>query len=428
MHVDTHSVDGKQSARRRQTRAEDVMRKRSRKGIILGIVVVIAIIAIAFTIGSCVYRGSLSSNMSIEDSSVSGQLVAPASDQDVSYTLVAGIAHSNTQSETASYLSLVRVDPGNNKLSLVNIPNNIQVNVNDSTQCMLRDIPHVSDEGALVHAVASLTGIDVNHYVRIDDEGFVSLVDSLGGIDVNVAQAVDDPRVSHYVIDVGEQTLNGEQALTYVSARNYTNPQTTRASIQNQVLTALVDKMTSQGGLSSIASADQLSSLIQTDMNYDALSRFASIYANAQGIETVDMPGSSSVSGDQTYFYVNSSSWNALKDRFTNGQGLTEEVDTSGVDKSALTVVVLNGSGIDGFASEASAKLTSAGYNVTETGNAEQYVYDETLVIYREESDATAAEAVVADLGIGRAVSASVYYSLNSNIQVVVGKDWTPSG
>lgn len=427
MHVDTHSVDGKQSARRRQTRAEDVMRNRSRKGII-GIVVVIAIIAIAFTIGSCVYRGSLSSNMSIEDSSVSGQLVAPASDQDVSYTLVAGIAHSNTQSETASYLSLVRVDPGNNKLSLVNIPNNIQVNVNDSTQCMLRDIPHVSDEGALVHAVASLTGIDVNHYVRIDDEGFVSLVDSLGGIDVNVAQAVDDPRVSHYVIDVGEQTLNGEQALTYVSARNYTNPQTTRASIQNQVLTALVDKMTSQGGLSSIASADQLSSLIQTDMNYDALSRFASIYANAQGIETVDMPGSSSVSGDQTYFYVNSSSWNALKDRFTNGQGLTEEVDTSGVDKSALTVVVLNGSGIDGFASEASAKLTAAGYNVTETGNAEQYVYDETLVIYREESDATAAEAVVADLGIGRAVSASVYYSLNSNIQVVVGKDWTPSG
>lgn len=428
MEIHTRSVDGRQSARSRQTRTEHVMRRRSRRGLIIGILVVIAIIAIAFTIGSCVYRGSLSSNMSIKDSSVSSQLVAPASDQDVSYTLVAGIADSDTQSETASYLSLVRVDPGNNKISLINIPNNIQVAVNDTTQCRLREIPQTADEGALVSSVSSLTGIEINHYVRIDDEGFKTLVDSLGGLDVTVSQAVDDPRVSHYVIDAGQQTLNGDQALTYVSALNYTDPQTTRASIQNQVLTALIDKIVSQGGLSFMTSADQLSSVIETDLSYDALSNLASIYGNSGGIETADMPGSSSVSGNQRYFYVSTSSWNTLKDRFTNGQDLNEQVDTSGIDKSALTVVVLNGSGSDGFASEAATKLTDAGYNVTDTGNAEQYVYDETLVIYRSEEDATAAEAVVADLGIGRAVSASVYYSLDSNIQVIVGKDWTPSG
>lgn len=428
MELHTHSVDGRQRAGGRQTRAEHVMRGRSRKGVVIGILVIVAIIAIAFTIGSFVYRGSLSSNMSIKDSSVSSQLVAPASDQDVSYTLVAGIADSDANSQTASYLSLVRIDPGNNKISLINIPNNIQVNVDNSTQCLLREIPHVSNEGALVSSVSSLTGISINHYVRIDDKGFVTLVDSLGGINVTVDQPVDDPRVSHYVIDAGQQTLNGEQALTYVSALNYTNPQTTRAAIQNQVLTAIIDKIVSQGGLSFMTSADQLSSVIETDMGYDALSRLANIYANANGIETADMPGSSSSTGDQRVFYVNTSSWNTMKDRFTNGQDLNEQVDTSGIDKSALTIVVLNGSGIDGLASDATTRLTNAGYNVTDTGNAEQYVYDETLVVYRSDDDATAAQAVVADLGVGRAVSASVYYSLDTNIQVIVGKDWTPSG
>jgi len=47
------------------------------------------------------------------------------------------------------------------------------------------------------------------------------------------------------------------------------------------------------------------------------------------------------------------------------------------------------------------------------------------LVIYRSDDDKLAAEAIVQDLGTGRAVAAGVYYNLSTNIQVVVGKDWT---
>ena len=100
-------------------------------------------------------------------------------------------------------------------------------------------------------------------------------------------------------------------------------------------------------------------------------------------------------------------------------------IDTSGVDKSAVSITVLNGAGIDGYSAQAAEVLTNNGFKVDETGNAESFVYDETLVIYREEKDKTAAEAIVQALGKGRTVSAGVYYSLKTDVQVVVGKDWT---
>ena len=123
---------------------------------------------------------------------------------------------------------------------------------------MLRDAPHIKDEGELVKQVSSLVGQDINHYVRITGEDFASLVDSLGGLNVNVEQYVDDPTVGTAVLDPGQQTLNGEQALVYVSAKNYTDGYGQRANVQNQVFTAFVQALEDKGGLDFAMSADDI--------------------------------------------------------------------------------------------------------------------------------------------------------------------------
>ena len=51
-------------------------------------------------------------------------------------------------------------------------------------------------------------------------------------------------------------------------------------------------------------------------------------------------------------------------------------------------------------------------------------VYDETLVIYKEEKFEQQANAVVALLGHGRAVWDSIHYTFDTDILVVVGSDW----
>ena len=60
--------------------------------------------------------------------------------------------------------------------------------------------------------------------------------------------------------------------------------------------------------------------------------------------------------------------------------------------------------------------------------NAPLYVYDDTLFLYKEDNDALTAEAIVQDLAAGRTVSAGSFYTLETDIQVYVGKDWKAIG
>lgn len=401
------------------------MRSQARRTRIWVIVSIAVIAALALTLGSCAFKGSLSSSMAINDDSVESSLVAPASDTDPYYVLLAGISNEGTDKEAASFVAVMRVDEQNKNISLLNIPGTVSASYEGVAldDPLLRDAPHAVNEGELVKQVSSLIDQDINHYLRITDENFVALVDGLGGLQITVDKAVDDPTVGTTVLDPGEQTLNGTQALAYVSAKNYTDGVGQRASVQNKVLTALVDQIVSKGGLSAVFGADEIAGKIKTDLGYDELVALASLYPEAN-VNVATMPGSQSKAGKRLHWSVGSS-WSAVRDEFKSGDDMDVSIDTSGVDKGSLTIKVLNGAGTDGYSAQAAKVLESAGYKIKETGNAESFVYDETLVIYRNDDLRAAAEAIVKDLGTGRAVSGSVYYSLDTDIQVVVGKNWT---
>ena len=401
------------------------MRSQARRTRIWVIVSIAVIAALALTLGSCAFKGSLSSSMAINDDSVESSLVAPASDTDPYYVLLAGISNEGTDKEAASFVAVMRVDEQSKNISLLNIPGTVSASYEGVAldDPLLRDAPHAVNEGELVKQVSSLIDQDINHYLRITDENFVALVDGLGGLKITVDKAVDDPTVGTTVLDPGEQTLNGTQALAYVSAKNYTDGVGQRASVQNKVLTALVDQIVSKGGLSAVFGADEIAGKIKTDLGYDELVALASLYPEAN-VNVATMPGSQSKAGKRLHWSVGSS-WSAVRDEFKSGDDMDVSIDTSGVDKGSLTIKVLNGAGTDGYSAQAAKVLESAGYKIKETGNAESFVYDETLVIYRNDDLRAAAEAIVKDLGTGRAVSGSVYYSLDTDIQVVVGKNWT---
>ncbi len=402
------------------------MRRSDHANRIALVVSVVLVIAIAFGLGTCAYRNSLTSSMALNNDAVAGQLVSASSDS-VTYTLVAGVTGDGTSSEAASFVAVLRLDPQSGTASLLNIPSNIAVSYNTSSAeegTMLRDAPHIKDEGELVKQVSSLIGNDINHYVRITDKGFASLVDSLGGLKVNVSQYVDDPTVGTSVLDPGEQVLSGKQALAYVSAKNYATGFAQRATVQNEVFDAFANAIEEKGGLDFAMSADNIASCIKTDLSYDDMSKMAKAFQNAD-FHAATVPGSQTGSGSKTYWSVSSSKASQVYGKFKSGEDMDISVDTSGVDKSGVSVVVLNGAGADGYSAQAASVLSEAGFSISDTGNAESFVYDETLVIYRSSEDKTAAEAAVQALGVGRAVSAGVYYNLSTNLQVVVGKDWT---
>jgi hypothetical protein len=100
----------------------------------------------------------------------------------------------------------------------------------------------------------------------------------------------------------------------------------------------------------------------------------------------------------------------------------TATADAGEVERSTVSVTIRNGAGIEGSASAVSGMLGTLGYTVGEVGNANQFVYKETLVVYS--TDRTAAVQVASDLPAAKIVESRGMYSFSTDILVVVGEDY----
>ncbi len=77
-----------------------------------------------------------------------------------------------------------------------------------------------------------------------------------------------------------------------------------------------------------------------------------------------------------------------LLEKVKKGLATASPLDESGLDRSKLSVSVLNGSGKEGVAGKAANILKGHGYNVTSTGNADNYNYEGiTIKVKKEKSD-----------------------------------------
>ena len=104
--------------------------------------------------------------------------------------------------------------------------------------------------GTVRRTVEHLLGIELDHHVIIDFDGFREVVDLLGGIDVTVEVGVDDPFYSetelpgdYYpcVFPPGEYHMNGSDALCYSRVRRGSND-LERILRQQRVILAMISK------------------------------------------------------------------------------------------------------------------------------------------------------------------------------------------
>ncbi|MFM1653974.1 LCP family protein [Brevibacillus sp. B_LB10_24] len=106
-----------------------------------------------------------------------------------------------------------------------------------------------------------MLGIPIQHYITVDFNGFKSIIDELGGVEVNVDRRMvyHDPTDGTTInLQPGLQTLNGKNALDYVRHRhddrgiNYYSSDFDRNRRQQEVIKAVLDKMTSPEGFTKL--------------------------------------------------------------------------------------------------------------------------------------------------------------------------------
>jgi len=329
---------------------------------------------------------------------------------------------------------VARVDPKTKQVWMLSIPRDTRVEIPGHGVEKINTATAYGGPALAIQTVEEFLDVEINGYMTVNFTGFVEMVDSLGGVWIDVETEIDDRKAASHSenasarhIDAGYQLLDGEHALTFVRSRDYVDGDFSRMANQQQFFKALADQVKKIGNATRLPGIiKSMASHMSTTMSASQMVKVALALMDA-GSENVY---TATVLGEWKSPYVYTDE--ALKEKLVASMkaGIsfdeTAPVTQEAVDPADVTVAVRNGAGITGIAASAASVLTGDGFKVTEVGNANQFVYDRTLIVYMESSaDGLAmAQAVSASLPIGDLVKSNGMYSFATDILVVVGSDW----
>ncbi len=437
-------------------------RKKSRKKkIVFGALAGVLILVLGAAGVAFAYYNTVSENLHEGiDNDLRDTLVKTELTKEPFYMVLMGTDGSDERANSAEYagdptrsdsIMLARIDPVDNKVTLISLHRDTMVTLDGYGVNKLNAAYAYGGASLAVKTVSKLADVPISHYAEINFDGFKEIVDALGGVEVDVPVTINDADAGGYVAQ-GLQTLNGDQALILCRSRHtyddYGDGDSYRAANQRLVLAAIAKKMLASDVGTMTSTITTLSKYIKTDLEITDIIGLAQAM---QGIDTSKdiysamQPTTSTYTNDIWYEITDETEWKAMMSRVKQGLSPTEqsvvdqstgvvlanagESSSSSSSSSSSTVIrsgsviVKNGCGIEGVASSAAAKLQAVGYTVT-TGNANDYTYTTTLVIYADASKASEAKEMVSTLGIGKTFKNDGTYAFTGDFLVVVGSDW----
>ena len=173
---------------------------------------------------------------------------------------------------------LLLVNPKTHQILLINTPRDYYV-VNPASGNTSRDkLSHCGLRGIdnCVQAVSGLYGQEIDYYARINFSGFRTLVDAIGGVTVysDIAFPAGD-----YYIQVGENYLNGEQALRFARERkNLAGGDNDRGKNQMKLISAMVRQLSVGNLISNYAEIlESLEGMFSTNFPAEEIGRLVQL-------------------------------------------------------------------------------------------------------------------------------------------------------
>jgi len=348
---------------------------------------------------------------------------------------------------------LVYLHPAARKVALISIPRDIRVSLPGAGTMKINEVYGNGEASgktgvAMVkQEVEKFAGVQISYFAEIRFNKFYDLVNALGGVYVDVPFRIDDPEAGNAVLEQGPQILDGEGALTFVRSRNSSVIGDYQRQANQRIFLQAMAKQILSGSPTEISNAvscitDAIYSNLKMNDIVDLALSFKGV--NESDIHTYTVPSDWEV--DHTKVFTDQ--WNGLMaeikaGNMPNPQDFELYWDTLGVapesyrtggtpvgrgilsaeECSQFTIDVRNGCGINGCAKAVSDLLAIEGYRQGEIANTNNFVYQETLIIYNSAANLPIATDIQMRLGYGRTVN-SQGYTFSGDILVVVGKDF----
>lgn len=154
-------------------------------------------------------------------------------------------------------IMILSINPRKHEVSIFSLPRDVFIESPTygylRANTVIRNA-ELSQEGTgiaeMVTAMEYTFGLEIDHYIRLDFEGFIEVVDALGGVKVDVPKDIVDydyPTSDYGTMVIefkaGEQTLDGENALIYARTR-HADDDYQRAGRQQQVIQGVFYRLT----------------------------------------------------------------------------------------------------------------------------------------------------------------------------------------
>ena len=274
-----------------------------------------------------------------------------------------------------------------------------------------------------VQTVETLLNMPIHYYIKINYAGLRGLVDALGGVHINIQEDMKyTDRAGGLYIDLraGPQTLDGAQAEEFLRFRDRATGDLGRVERQQQFIRALAEHVFST---STVFKIPELSRIILNNVETNMTPAQIVFYANAarkidlKAVPMEMLAGTDSYIDEISYWIVDQNS-------------IPEQVARVllGIDREAnkaISLEILNGNGNRGAAGKIARQLEHLGYTINSVGNADNFGYDTSKIIYRYHTPPEAIEAVAKSLNISQTILAPKEdtYEDEADITIIIGSD-----
>jgi LCP family protein required for cell wall assembly len=302
------------------------------------------------------------------------------------------LAQLSTQQDGGSVntdsLMVLHIPAGGGQASVVSIPRDSWVSIPGAGKGKINSAFAIGsshgggDAGgmkSLIQTVQNLTGLTIDHFVKVSLLGFYQIAQALGPLQVCLNQPAKDS-FSGVDLPAGVSTLNAQQALSFVRQRHgLPRGDLDREVRQQYFLSRELAKVSSTGVLLNpgklTALLTAVSNALETDPKLDLLdfaTQFRDVSAGSVHFATIPTTGTPTIrdsSGNDVSIVAVDTV--AIPAFFAQLDGLPGSYTrATAAAPSSVSVRVVNGTGTAGLASSAGSALTRLGFRVAGTSNA----------------------------------------------------------
>ena len=292
----------------------------------------------------------------------------------------------------------------------------------------------------LLETVEKLTGLEIDNYLVVKNEGLIEIVDEIGGVEFNVPINMDYDDWSqdlHIHLKAGKQKLNGQQAEQLLRFRHnndystysneYGGEDIGRSKTQRAFITETIKQVLQLKNISKINDLIEISFRnTETNMDMDYVMKYspAAVEFDINALQDSYLPGTPVELGTQklSFYKPNKTKIKELiDDMFTFKEKESEATADDGIalEPEYIKLQVYDGTGNKEVFEDTIKRLEEKGYNIKYTGTTT--INATTKVINRSGIKVDTIDELIDCLGYGDEINGKT--SSEYDVTIIVGQD-----